>query len=68
MSRNVKFVKRPDREIISIALSAFNRLEAVNRLNNITIYNAKWEIVKSVIADFLATLNMRSNFFSTGSA
>jgi len=42
------------RNHISCSLRAFIRLEAANQINNITIYNAKWEIVKSAIADYLA--------------
>jgi hypothetical protein len=41
------------RNHINCSLRAFIRLEAVNHLNGITIYNAKWEIVKSAIADYL---------------
>lgn len=42
------------RNHINCSLRAFIRLEAVNRLNNITIYQAKWEIVKPSISDYLA--------------
>jgi hypothetical protein len=40
--------------LINCSIRAFIRLEVVNRINNITIYNAKWEIVKSAIAGYLA--------------
>jgi len=36
------------------SLRAFIRLEVSNQINYITIYNAKWEIVKAAIADYLA--------------
>jgi hypothetical protein len=42
------------RNHINCSFRAFIRLEAANQINNITIYNAKWEIVKSSIANFLA--------------
>jgi putative transposase len=42
------------RNHINCSLRAFIRLEAVNRLNNITIYQAKWDIVKSSITSYLA--------------
>lgn len=42
------------RNHINCSIRAFIRLEVVNRTNNITIYNAKWEIVKSAIAGYLA--------------
>jgi putative transposase len=42
------------RNHIKCSLRAFIRLEAANQLYNITIYNAKWEIVKAAIADYLA--------------
>jgi hypothetical protein len=42
------------RNHINCSIRAFIRLEAVNHINNITIYNAKWDIVKSAIADYLA--------------
>jgi putative transposase len=42
------------RNLINCSLPAFIRLEAVNRLNNITIYRAQWDIAKSSIADYLA--------------
>jgi hypothetical protein len=41
------------RNHINCSLRAFIRLEAANQINNITIYNAKWEIVKTAIADYL---------------
>ena len=41
------------RNHINCSIRAFIRLEAVNHINNITIYNAKWEISKSAIAEYL---------------
>jgi hypothetical protein len=42
------------RNHINGSFRAIIRLGAVNRINNIAIYEAKWEIVKSAIADYLA--------------
>jgi len=42
------------RNHINCSLRSFIRLEAANQINNITIYNAKWEIIKTSIADYLA--------------
>ena len=42
------------RNHINCSLRAFIRLEAANQIYNITIYNAKWVIVKAAIADYLA--------------
>lgn len=44
------------RNDINCSIRAFICLEVTNSINNITIYNAKWEIVKSAIADYLAHL------------
>ena len=41
------------RNHINCSLRAFIRLEVSNQINNITIYNAKWEIVKPAIARYL---------------
>ena len=41
------------RNHINCSLRAFIRLEVSNQINNITIYNAKWEIVKPAIAKYL---------------
>jgi hypothetical protein len=41
------------RNYINFSLRAFIRLEVSNQINNITIYNAKWEIVKPAIARYL---------------
>jgi|GEM_PF-1936440 len=41
------------RNHINCSIRAFIRLEVVNRIKNIPIYNAKWEIVKSAIVDCL---------------
>lgn len=41
------------RNHINCSLRVFIRLEAANQINNITIYNAKWELGKSAIADYL---------------
>jgi putative transposase len=45
--------KAGQRNHINFPIRAFIRLEAVNHINNITIYYAKWEITKSAIADYL---------------
>jgi len=42
------------RNHINCSVRAFIRLEVVNRINNISIYPAKWVIVTSAIADYLA--------------
>ena len=42
------------RNHINCSLRAFIRLEAANQINDITVYTAKWEIVKTAIADYLA--------------
>ena len=41
------------RNHINCSLRAFIRLEAANQINDITVYTAKWEIVKTAIADYL---------------
>jgi len=42
------------------------KIEVANQINKKTVYNAKWEIVKSAIADYLAHPECRSIFFRGG--
>jgi hypothetical protein len=55
VSRTVRLEKKPARETTSTVLSVLlSGLKEQTKSTNITIYTAKWEIVKTAIADYLA--------------